>query len=169
MWQTNLRCTPDGLPPEAEGVGWRRGRDSNPRYPCEYAAFRVRCFQPLSHLSDGLHGASRGPPAERAAGTSASVSVVQAADHLTGGAASTSVAVESWRVGVVVGTHALENGVPGNLAGLPGMSIPCGFDAQGLPIGLQIVANVLREDLIFQVAHAYEQATDWHQRSPQLL
>ena len=30
---------------------WRRGRDSNPRYPCEYAAFRVRCFQPLSHLS----------------------------------------------------------------------------------------------------------------------
>src|SRR6185437_7808587 len=36
---------------------WRRGRDSNPRYPCEYAAFRVRCFQPLSHLSAG---ASRG-------------------------------------------------------------------------------------------------------------
>src|SRR5262245_38790785 len=32
-------------------AGWRRGRDSNPRYPCEYAAFRVRCFQPLSHLS----------------------------------------------------------------------------------------------------------------------
>src|SRR5215831_8203479 len=31
---------------------WRRGRDSNPRYPCEYAAFRVRCFQPLSHLSE---------------------------------------------------------------------------------------------------------------------
>lgn len=58
--------------------------------------------------------------------------------------------------------------IPVNLAGLPGMSIPCGFDAQGLPIGLQIVANVLREDLIFQVAHAYEQATDWHQRSPQL-
>ena len=33
-------------------VDWRRGRDSNPRYPCEYAAFRVRCFQPLSHLSE---------------------------------------------------------------------------------------------------------------------
>ena len=33
---------------------WRRGRDSNPRYPCEYAAFRVRCFQPLSHLSGAL-------------------------------------------------------------------------------------------------------------------
>ena len=35
----------------ALGGTWRRGRDSNPRYPCEYAAFRVRCFQPLSHLS----------------------------------------------------------------------------------------------------------------------
>src|SRR5690606_36736457 len=34
-----------------QGLKWRRGRDSNPRYPCEYAAFRVQCFQPLSHLS----------------------------------------------------------------------------------------------------------------------
>lgn len=58
--------------------------------------------------------------------------------------------------------------IPVNLAGLPGMSIPCGFDANGMPIGLQIVANVLREDQIFQVAYAYEQATEWHQRSPQL-
>jgi hypothetical protein len=37
---------------EVETPSWRRGRDSNPRYPCEYAAFRVRCFQPLSHLSE---------------------------------------------------------------------------------------------------------------------
>jgi hypothetical protein len=38
---------------EQWGTGWwRRGRDSNPRYGCPYAAFRVRCFQPLSHLSD---------------------------------------------------------------------------------------------------------------------
>ena len=43
---------------------WRRGRDSNPRYPCEYAAFRVRCFQPLSHLSAGL---VRAKPAGRCA------------------------------------------------------------------------------------------------------
>jgi hypothetical protein len=35
----------------AERANWRRGRDSNPRYGCPYAAFRVRCFQPLSHLS----------------------------------------------------------------------------------------------------------------------
>jgi aspartyl-tRNA(Asn)/glutamyl-tRNA(Gln) amidotransferase subunit A len=58
--------------------------------------------------------------------------------------------------------------IPVNLAGLPGLSLPCGFDSQGLPIGLQIIGNVLREDNVFQVAHAYEQATEWHQRSPQL-
>ncbi|MBN8562505.1 MAG: Asp-tRNA(Asn)/Glu-tRNA(Gln) amidotransferase subunit GatA [Leptolyngbya sp. UWPOB_LEPTO1] len=58
--------------------------------------------------------------------------------------------------------------IPVNLAGLPGMSVPCGFDSQGLPIGLQIVGNVLREDQVFQVAYAYEQATDWHTRSPKL-
>jgi aspartyl-tRNA(Asn)/glutamyl-tRNA(Gln) amidotransferase subunit A len=58
--------------------------------------------------------------------------------------------------------------IPVNLAGLPGMSVPCGFDSQGLPIGLQIVGNVLREDQIFRVAYAYEQSTEWHQRSPKL-
>lgn len=54
--------------------------------------------------------------------------------------------------------------IPVNLAGLPGMSLPCGFDQQGLPIGLQLIANVLREDLLFEVGSAYEQATAWHQR-----
>jgi aspartyl-tRNA(Asn)/glutamyl-tRNA(Gln) amidotransferase subunit A len=58
--------------------------------------------------------------------------------------------------------------IPVNLAGLPGMSLPCGFDPQGLPIGLQLIANVLREDRIFHVAYAYEQATDWHERHPPL-
>jgi aspartyl-tRNA(Asn)/glutamyl-tRNA(Gln) amidotransferase subunit A len=58
--------------------------------------------------------------------------------------------------------------IPVNLAGLPGMSVPCGFDAQGMPIGLQIVGNVLREDQIFQVASAYERSTEWHKRSPKL-
>lgn len=58
--------------------------------------------------------------------------------------------------------------IPVNLAGLPGMSIPCGFDGQGLPIGLQLIGNVLREDILFQVAHAYEKATDWHDRKPTL-
>ena len=58
--------------------------------------------------------------------------------------------------------------IPVNMAGLPGISVPCGFDSQGMPIGLQIVSNVLREDLLFEVGHAYEQATDWGVRSPAL-
>ncbi|EKQ67500.1 glutamyl-tRNA(Gln) and/or aspartyl-tRNA(Asn) amidotransferase, A subunit [Leptolyngbyaceae cyanobacterium JSC-12] len=58
--------------------------------------------------------------------------------------------------------------IPVNLAGLPGMSVPCGFSKEGLPIGLQIIGNVLREDQVFQIAYAYEQATDWHTRSPQV-
>ena len=58
--------------------------------------------------------------------------------------------------------------IPVNLAGLPAMSLPCGFDPQGLPIGLQLIGNVLREDLLFEVGHAYEQATAWHQRHPNL-
>ena len=58
--------------------------------------------------------------------------------------------------------------IPVNLAGLPGMSIPCGFDEQNLPIGLQLIGNVLREDVLFHVAYAYEQATQWHKRQPNL-
>ncbi|NEQ45242.1 MAG: Asp-tRNA(Asn)/Glu-tRNA(Gln) amidotransferase subunit GatA [Leptolyngbya sp. SIOISBB] len=58
--------------------------------------------------------------------------------------------------------------IPVNLAGLPGISIPCGFDASGLPIGLQLIGNVLQEQTLFEMAYAYEQATDWHQKSPQL-
>src|SRR5262249_27568420 len=49
-----------------------------------------------------------------------------------------------------------------NLAGLPGLSLPCGFDRQGLPIGLQIVGRPFEEERVFQAAHAYEQATEWH-------
>lgn len=56
--------------------------------------------------------------------------------------------------------------IPVNLAGLPGLSLPCGFDSKGLPIGLQIIGNVLREDQVLQVAYAYEQATSWHDQSP---
>ncbi len=58
--------------------------------------------------------------------------------------------------------------IPVNLAGLPGLSLPCGFDRQGLPIGLQIIGNVLREDQVLQTAYAYEQATTWHQKRPPL-
>ena len=58
--------------------------------------------------------------------------------------------------------------IPVNLAGLPGMSVRCGFDKAGLPIGLQLIGNVLREDILFHVAHAYERATEWHEQSPSL-
>lgn len=58
--------------------------------------------------------------------------------------------------------------IPVNLAGLPGMSIPCGFDGQGLPIGLQMISNALREDILFHVGYAYEQSTDWHKHKPEL-
>jgi len=51
-----------------------------------------------------------------------------------------------------------------NLAGLPGLSLPCGFDQSGLPIGLQIVGRPFEEARVFQAAYAYEQATDWHER-----
>ena len=57
--------------------------------------------------------------------------------------------------------------IPVNLAGLPGLSVPCGFDSNGLPIGLQLIGKVLREDQLFQVAHAYEQSTSWHLQKPQ--
>ncbi|MBD2102972.1 Asp-tRNA(Asn)/Glu-tRNA(Gln) amidotransferase subunit GatA [Leptolyngbya sp. FACHB-261] len=58
--------------------------------------------------------------------------------------------------------------IPVNLAGLPGLSLPCGFDSRGLPIGLQLISGVLREDVLLQTAYAYEQATEWHTRSPKL-
>lgn len=56
--------------------------------------------------------------------------------------------------------------IPVNLAGLPGLSLPCGFDSQGLPIGLQIIGDALREDQVLHVAHAYEQSTEWHKKTP---
>lgn len=58
--------------------------------------------------------------------------------------------------------------IPVNLAGLPGLSLPCGIDSNGLPIGLQIIGNVLREDQVFHTAYAYEQATEWHTQRPAL-
>ncbi|MBW4548016.1 MAG: Asp-tRNA(Asn)/Glu-tRNA(Gln) amidotransferase subunit GatA [Symplocastrum torsivum CPER-KK1] len=58
--------------------------------------------------------------------------------------------------------------IPVNLTGLPGLSVPCGFDDNGLPIGMQLIGKVLREDQLFQVAYAYEQSTSWHLQKPQL-
>jgi aspartyl-tRNA(Asn)/glutamyl-tRNA(Gln) amidotransferase subunit A len=53
-----------------------------------------------------------------------------------------------------------------NLAGLPGMSIPCGFDARGLPVGLQIIGDYFTEARMLGAAHRYQLATDWHLRVP---
>ena len=53
-----------------------------------------------------------------------------------------------------------------NLAGLPGMSIPAGFDAAGLPVGLQLIGKYFDETRLLNVAHRYQQATDWHKRMP---
>ena len=58
--------------------------------------------------------------------------------------------------------------IPANLAGLPGMSLPCGFDSQGLPIGLQLVGNYFSEAKMLNVAHQYQRVTDWHKRLPPL-
>ena len=55
---------------------------------------------------------------------------------------------------------------PFNLASVPALSINCGFTSEGLPVGLQIAGKPFDESMVFRVAHAYEQATDWHTRRP---
>lgn len=55
-----------------------------------------------------------------------------------------------------------------NLAGIPAISIPCGFTKKGLPVGLQILAKPFNEEMILRLAHAYEQSTPWHKMKPKL-
>ncbi|MDO9283684.1 MAG: Asp-tRNA(Asn)/Glu-tRNA(Gln) amidotransferase subunit GatA, partial [Aquabacterium sp.] len=56
--------------------------------------------------------------------------------------------------------------LPASLAGLPGMSVPAGQGAHGMPVGLQLIANYFAEGQLLHAAHALQQATDWHQRAP---
>ncbi|MSQ49863.1 MAG: Asp-tRNA(Asn)/Glu-tRNA(Gln) amidotransferase subunit GatA [Betaproteobacteria bacterium] len=56
--------------------------------------------------------------------------------------------------------------IPAPLAGLPGLSIPCGFDGTGLPVGLQIMGKHFAEAMMLGAAHRYQQASDWHLRAP---
>ena len=56
--------------------------------------------------------------------------------------------------------------IAANLAGVPGISIPCGFDRSGLPIGLQIMAPTFSEDKLLRIARMYEKETDWHKSTP---
>ncbi|MFQ5847219.1 MAG: Asp-tRNA(Asn)/Glu-tRNA(Gln) amidotransferase subunit GatA [Candidatus Methylomirabilales bacterium] len=58
--------------------------------------------------------------------------------------------------------------ISANLAGIPGISLPCGFTRDGLPIGLQLLGRPFDEATVLQVAFAYEQATEWHRRNPPL-
>ena len=56
--------------------------------------------------------------------------------------------------------------LPASLAGLPGMSIPAGFGAGAMPVGLQLIGNYFQEGTLLHAAHAFQQATDWHTRAP---
>jgi aspartyl-tRNA(Asn)/glutamyl-tRNA(Gln) amidotransferase subunit A len=58
--------------------------------------------------------------------------------------------------------------ISANLAGLPGISVPCGFTTTGLPIGLQILAAPFEEEKLLRIAHMHERATDWHTRRPKV-
>jgi len=55
-----------------------------------------------------------------------------------------------------------------NLAGLPALSLPCGFASEGMPVGLQIIGKPFDESTIFRVAYNYEQATEWHKQRPRI-
>jgi aspartyl-tRNA(Asn)/glutamyl-tRNA(Gln) amidotransferase subunit A len=56
--------------------------------------------------------------------------------------------------------------IPANLAGIPGIAFPVGFDDSGLPIDMQLMGPQFREDLLIRIAHAYQQETDWHKKRP---
>ncbi len=58
--------------------------------------------------------------------------------------------------------------ISANLAGIPAISIPCGFTSNGLPVGLQILAKSFDEQMLFRIAYTYEQNTDWHLKKPKI-
>lgn len=63
-----------------------------------------------------------------------------------------------------IGNAMLRLTMPFNLAGLPAISFPCGFNSQTLPLGLQVIGKPFEEGLILRIVHAYQQMTDWHRR-----
>jgi aspartyl-tRNA(Asn)/glutamyl-tRNA(Gln) amidotransferase subunit A len=58
--------------------------------------------------------------------------------------------------------------IAANLAGIPAISIPCGFDKDNLPIGLQILAPAFAEDKLLRIARMFEAQTDWHRARPEI-
>lgn len=59
--------------------------------------------------------------------------------------------------------------IPANLAGIPAVSVPCGFSSEGLPVGMQIMGRSFDEELLLRAAYTFEQNTDWHNRKPEIL
>ena len=57
---------------------------------------------------------------------------------------------------------------PGNITGMPAISIPCGFTGDGLPVGMQLLGSRWSEARLLAIALAYEEATEWHKRHPNL-
>ncbi|MGH7854098.1 MAG: amidase family protein, partial [Candidatus Binatia bacterium] len=55
-----------------------------------------------------------------------------------------------------------------NLAGVPAISVPCGFDQDAVPVGMQVIGKHFDEATVLRVAHAYEQATQWHKKKPKI-
>ena len=80
------------------------------------------------------------------------------ADHLEIGGACESPLAASWRLSYLY-----------NLTGSPAISLPCGFDSDGLPIGMQIAAKAFDEISILRVAHAYERSHPWRDARPTLV
>jgi aspartyl-tRNA(Asn)/glutamyl-tRNA(Gln) amidotransferase subunit A len=58
--------------------------------------------------------------------------------------------------------------LPASLAGIPGISVPCGFTSENLPVGLQILGPHFREELVLRIAHQFEQATEFHLKNPEM-
>jgi aspartyl-tRNA(Asn)/glutamyl-tRNA(Gln) amidotransferase subunit A len=58
--------------------------------------------------------------------------------------------------------------MPANVAGLPAISVPCGFSANNLPIGMQVIGHAFEDAKVLRIADAYERATDWHTKHPAL-
>jgi aspartyl-tRNA(Asn)/glutamyl-tRNA(Gln) amidotransferase subunit A len=77
-----------------------------------------------------------------------------------------SVVIEGQEIDVLAGATRFSRAF--NLTGSPAMSVPCGFTADGLPIGLQLVGGMFDEVALLKAGHAYEQATEWHLRRPPL-
>jgi aspartyl-tRNA(Asn)/glutamyl-tRNA(Gln) amidotransferase subunit A len=76
---------------------------------------------------------------------------------------------EAVRLGIELDLTLNRNTAPFNVYGLPTISIPCGFTSSGLPIGMQISGPRFGEAKVLALAHAYEQATDWHTRRPHVV